>query len=91
MSVENETQEKTLESEEAKVETSETNFTSEELVSDLVSKLEEKKTMGHIIAVVDSSGRITPNISARSVGDLLTVKWVVEKEIDRLLNESTKK
>jgi hypothetical protein len=62
--------------------------TSAELVIKIAALLKEAKASGYILGVAGSDSKIIPYAGAGSIGDLLTIKYVVEKEITRLIESS---
>lgn len=64
---------------------------SNEIVSVLISTLKDLNVTGYILSVADSEGSIVPFASANSVGNLLTMKWAIEKEIERIINNTKEK
>lgn len=64
--------------------------TTGELVVKLADFLKKEGAVGYICGVVGSDAKILPYVGATSIGDLLTIKYVIEKEISRLIDGTTK-
>jgi hypothetical protein len=64
--------------------------TSNELMAKITAILKEEGALGYIVGVVGSDSKILPYAGAGSIGDLLTIKYVVEKEISKLIDGTTK-
>ena len=64
-----------------------TDATDAKIIADQIIKiLQETKAIGWIIGVADEAGKIVPHVGAGSVGDLLTIKYALDKEIGRLID-----
>lgn len=57
-----------------------------ELVQKIAKSLQDDKATGFLFAVAGQDGKILPYASAGSIGDLLTLKYVIDKEITRLID-----
>jgi hypothetical protein len=68
----------------------ETKATTNELLIKLASLLKQEGAVGYVCGVVGADAKILPYVGAASIGDLLTIKYVVEKEINRLIDSTTK-
>ena len=63
-------------------------LTSIEILQNVTNVLKDSESIGYIVGVAGYDGKILPYVSAASVGDLLTIKYVIEKEISRLLDKT---
>jgi len=76
----------------AKVEVKEkASLTSQELVLKISEVLKKEGALGYACAIVGPDSRILPFAAAASVGDLLTIKYALEKEISKLIESTSKK
>jgi hypothetical protein len=66
-----------------------TKATSAELVFKLIELLKKEGATGYICGVVGTDGKILPYIGANSIGDLLTIKYVVEQEVSKVIGKHT--
>ena len=64
-------------------------LTSADLVIKIAALLKEAKASGYILGVAGADSKIIPYAGSGSIGDLLTIKYVVEKEISRLIEGSS--
>lgn len=64
--------------------------TTNELLVKVAALLKQEGAVGYVCGVVGSDAKILPYVGAASIGDLLTIKYVVEKEINRLIDGSSK-
>lgn len=71
---------------EAKKEQVEGKATSIQLLGKVTEVLKKEGAVGYVIGVVGSDSKILPWVGASSIGDLLTIKYVIEKEISRLID-----
>lgn len=62
--------------------------TSAEIVVRIAGILKQEGASGYILGVAGSDSKIIPYVGAGSIGDLLTIKYVIEKEITRLIESS---
>jgi hypothetical protein len=62
--------------------------TSAEIVVKIAALLKQEGANGYILGVAGSDSKIIPYAGAGSIGDLLTIKYVIEKEITRLIESS---
>jgi hypothetical protein len=60
--------------------------TSVQILTKVTEILKKEGATGYVIGVVGSDSKILPWVGASSIGDLLTIKYVVEKEISRLID-----
>jgi hypothetical protein len=61
-------------------------LTSAELIIKLKDFFKSEGAVGYICGVVGADSKILPYVGASSIGDLLTIKYVVDKEISRLID-----
>ena len=61
-------------------------FSAGEIISSVVTEVNKLKVNGYVFSVADSTGKIIPFVSASSIGDLLTIKWAIDKEIERIID-----
>lgn len=71
------------------VKTDDVSVSSTEIVGKIHKLLVDDKASGYVIGVADSAGKIVPYAGAKSIGDLLTLKYSIEKEIEKLISKST--
>jgi hypothetical protein len=74
----------------AKGEQAASKATTGELIVKLAEFFKKEGAVGYICGVVGSDAKILPYVGATSIGDLLTIKYVIEKEISRLIDGTTK-
>ena len=60
--------------------------TSIQILTKVTEVLKKEGAVGYVVGVVGSDAKILPWVGASSIGDLLTIKYVVEKEISRLID-----
>jgi hypothetical protein len=63
--------------------------TSKELLQKVADLLKDQGAAGYICGVVGSDAKILSYVGATSVGDLLTIKHVVDKEVFRVIDSSS--
>lgn len=64
--------------------------TTGELVVKLADFFKKEGAVGYVCGVVGADAKILPYVGATSIGDLLTIKYVIDKEISRLIDGTTK-
>lgn len=57
-----------------------------ELITKVAALLKQEGAVGYVCGVVGSDAKILPYVGAASIGDLLTIKYAIDKEISRLID-----
>jgi hypothetical protein len=64
--------------------------TTSELIVKLADFFKKEGAVGYICGIVGADAKILPYAGASSIGDLLTIKYVIDKEISRLIDGTSK-
>jgi len=60
-------------------------ITAQEALTEITEVLKKKELPGYVLAIAGKKGDMMPFVAASSLGELLTLKYLLDKEIDRVL------